>query len=76
MVKKEIQYNEEGAAPCKHCKRKGQIVYPRIVEIGGEELYYAQCPKCKHWDIYEFLGATRRNAIKTWNNTMLNKEFL
>ena len=38
MVKKEIQYNEEGAAPCKHCKRKGQIVYPRIVEISGEEL--------------------------------------
>ena len=76
MVKKEIQYNEEGAAPCKHCKRKGQVVYPRIVEISGEELYYAQCPKCEHWDIYEFLGATRRNAIKTWNNTMLNKESL
>ena len=41
MVKKEIQYNEEGAAPCKHCKRKGQIVYPRIVEISGEELFNA-----------------------------------
>ena len=76
MVKKEIQYNEEGAASCKHCKRKGQIVYPRIVEISGEELYYAQCPKCKHWDLYEFLGTTRRNAIKNWNSTMLNKESL
>ena len=76
MVKKEMQYNEEGAAPCKHCKRKGQIVYTRIVEINREELYYAQCPKCKHWDLYEFLGATRRKAIKTWNNTMLNKESL
>ena len=76
MVKKEIQCNEEGAAPCKHCKRKSQIVYPRIVEINGEELYYAQCPKCKHWDLYEFLGTTRRNAIKNWNSTMLNKESL
>ena len=72
-MKNEIKYNDEGAAPCKHCKRKGETIYPRIIEITGEELYYAQCPKCKHWDIYEFLGSTKKNAIRTWNNTMLSK---
>lgn len=75
MAKKEVQYDERGAAPCKACKRKGKIAYPKIVEITGEELYYAQCPCCNNrsWDIYEFLGATVKGAINTWNNTMLNK---
>ena len=39
---KHLLYNEDGALPCKSCKRKGKIVYPRIVEISGEDLYYAQ----------------------------------
>lgn len=69
---KHLLYNEDGALPCKSCKRKGKIVYPKIVEISGEDLYYAQCPCCnnKKWDIYEFLGANKKGAIKTWNATM------
>ena len=71
-----ILYNEEGALPCKCCKRKGKIVYPKIVEITGEELFYAQCPECKNkkWDIYEFLGPSKKGAIKTWNYTMGNSK--
>ena len=70
-------YNEDGALPCKSCKRKGKIVYPKIVEISGEDLYYAQCPCCNNrkWDIYEFLGPNKKGAIKTWNATMgMNKD--
>lgn len=69
-----VLYNEEGALPCKYCKKHGKIVYPKIVEITGEELYYAQCPNCKNrkWDIYEFLGANKKSAIRTWNYAMGN----
>lgn len=76
MVKKDKKFlcDERGAAPCKHCKRMGTIVYPVIVEITGEDLYYAQCPKCKNrkWDLYEFLGTNKKKAIQVWNATMTN----
>ena len=71
---KKILYDERGAAPCKTCKKAGIIVYPNIVEIPNDELYYAQCPKCKNrkWDIYEFLGTNKKKAIQVWNATMTN----
>ena len=71
-VKKQlkVELNDEGAAPCKHClKSKKKFVYPKIVNV--DELYYAQCPECKYYDIYEFLGLSYKKAIKIWNNTML-----
>ena len=74
--KKLSERNEEGMAPCKYCKRHyKELVYPKIVEISGEELYYAQCPKCHnhHWDIYEFLGPNIRGTIANWNETMEGK---
>lgn len=66
-----VELNEEGAAPCKHCLRskKKKVVYPKIVNVEG--LYYAQCPECSYYDIYEFLGASHKKAIQVWNNTML-----
>lgn len=68
--KLDVQLNEEGAAPCKHCmKVKKRAVYPRIVDV--DDLYYAQCPECKYYDIYEFLGLSHKKAIQIWNNTML-----
>ena len=72
---KHLLYNEDGALPCKSCKRKGKIVYPRIVEISGEDLYYAQCPnpKCHHSDPYDYLGSTVKRTIENWNRTMENK---
>lgn len=74
MKKKEQITDERGAAPCKYCKKHGKLFYPNIVEITGEDLYYAQCPNCKNkkWDIYEFLGTSERKAIQVWNNTMNN----
>lgn len=72
---KNIKLDSRGAAPCKHCMRTSKVtIYPNIVEINGEELFYAQCPKCKHWDIYDFLGSSEKNSIKVWNTTMLVKK--
>ena len=65
---KKIEYDERGAAPCKYCKRHGVVIYPRIDEV--DEMYYARCPKCKHWDIYEFLALSVKNCIRVWNRTM------
>ena len=62
-VKKQlkVELNNEGAAPCKHClKSKKKFVYPKIVNV--DELYYAQCPDCKYYDIYEFLGLSYKNT--------------
>lgn len=67
------------AEPCKCClrgvKSKGQVIipkgtisYPIVKKI--QDLYYAQCPKCNHFDPYEFLGTTERNAINSWNSMM------
>ena len=68
MGKKDIQYDKRGAAPCKYCKRHGIISYPRIDEI--DEMYYARCPHCKHYDLYEFLALNTKQCIKVWNRTM------
>lgn len=72
--KKGLIYDERGAAPCKFCKRKGHIVYPKIVEI--EDLYYAQCsnPKCHRSDPYDYLGSTVKRTIENWNRTMKGKQ--
>ena len=65
----EMIRNEEGALPCRHCFKKGnKTVYPRVIVV--DDLYYAQCPECNHYDKYEFLGATRKATIKNWNDTM------
>lgn len=62
--------NEEGAYPCRRCYQlKHKVVYPKIVVI--EDLYYAQCTECRFFDIYEFLGISRKSAIKQWNETQL-----
>lgn len=65
---KKIIYDDRGAAPCKYCKRRGIISYPRIDEV--DEMYYARCPKCKHYDLYEFLALSVKNCIRVWNRTM------
>ncbi len=67
MVSK-IKYNDEGAAPCKHCKRKKKTSYPYVVDVDG--LYYAKCPTCNHYDQFEFLGLSKQKAITVWNRTM------
>lgn len=68
MAKEEIQYDEQGACPCKACKRKKRIKYPRLTIIDG--LVYAQCPGCDRYSPYEFLGMTKKFAIVNWNDTM------
>ena len=65
---KKIIYDDRGAAPCKYCKRRGITSYPRIDEV--DEMYYARCPKCKHYDLYEFLALSVKNCIRVWNRTM------
>lgn len=69
-----ILYDDRGAAPCKFCKKKGEMTYPRIVEI--EDLFYAQCanPKCHRSDPYEYLGSTQKRTIENWNRTMEGKQ--
>lgn len=73
MIKKDVILNNEGAAPCKRC-RKGKakrIVYPVIAEDHG--LFYARCPVCSGEDKYDYLGLSRAKAIKVWNKFMLGK---
>lgn len=73
--KNDGQYDERGAAPCKCCKRSKKLSYPKIVNV--DELYYAQCPECRFYDIYEFLGVSEKRAIEIWNETMeLKKDAL
>lgn len=68
--KKEVIFDERGAAPCKWCNKKRHVdVYPRIVQI--EDLFYAQCSKCHDHDMYEFLAVSREKAIKRWNANQL-----
>lgn len=71
MSKKTIEYDENGAAPCKHCLRKKEVHYPYVVDVDG--LFYAKCPNCNYYDQFEFLGLTRKKAIRVWNETMENK---
>ena len=68
MKKEDLLHDDRGAVPCKHCRRKGKIVYPRIDEV--DEMFYARCPCCKHWDIYDFLALTKTKCIQVWNRTM------
>lgn len=72
--KKGLIYDDRGAAPCKFCKKNGNLVYPKIVEI--EDLYYAQCsnPKCHRSDPYDYLGSTVKRTIENWNRTMEGKQ--
>lgn len=70
MAKKEIIFDERGAAPCKWCSKKRHInAYPKIVQI--DDLYYAQCTKCHDNDMYEYLAITKEKAIKRWNASQL-----
>jgi hypothetical protein len=68
MKKKNIEYNEDGAAPCKYCKRNKIKSYPYISRV--DDLYYAKCPHCNHFDPYEFLGISKKRTIEHWNETM------
>ena len=71
---KNILYDDRGAAPCKFCKKKGHIYYPKVVEI--EELYYAQCSnsRCHNSDQYEYLGTSVKRTIENWNRTMEGRQ--
>ncbi len=62
MVKKqELQTDERGAYPCKHClKKKHKNVYPIIKEI--EEMFYIQ-----------FLALNKKRGIQIWNNAQTHK---
>lgn len=67
---KEI-FNAEGACPCKHCRRLKRINYPVVDEVAG--LFYARCTGCQRYEPFTFLGTTRKNAIRAWNDLMLKK---
>lgn len=70
MAKEKVIKDENGACPCKACKRKHIISYPIVNNITG--LYYAKCsnPECDKYDPYWFMGTTKKNAIANWNDTM------
>lgn len=72
MAKEDIQYDEQGACPCKNCKRKKIISYPTVFEVGG--IFYARCNTCEKYDLYEFVGIKRKDAIRNWNDTMLHHD--
>lgn len=70
-----LEYNDRGAAPCKHCKKSTkQLIYPKVVEVEG--LFYAQCsnPKCHHSDKYEYLGVSEKRTIENWNRAMEGRQ--
>ena len=68
--KKEIIFDERGAAPCKWClKRRHKNSYPKIVRI--DDLFYAQCTGCHDNDMYEYLAITEKKAIERWNRSQL-----
>lgn len=52
---------------CRYCKNPG-IVVP------VDDLFYARCTHCNKWSPYEFLGTTRVNAIKNWNEFNMPKK--
>lgn len=68
--KEELIKDENGAYPCKACKRKHITSYPIFTKVMG--LYYAKCanPSCAKYDPFEFIGTTQKNAIENWNATM------
>lgn len=71
---KNIVYDKNGAAPCKFCKTKETVYYPKIVQV--DDLYYAQCSNCKchRSNPYEYLGTTVKNSIYNWNRTMEGRQ--
>lgn len=68
--KEEMIANEQGAYPCKTCKRKKIISYPNVFNVNG--LFYARCPNCNKYDLYDFLGTTKKAAIRNWNEIMIH----
>ena len=60
--------NDYNTVPCKRCKRKGIISYPRLVEI--DDIFYAQCPNCRPEFAYDILGINKTKAIENWERTM------
>lgn len=48
------------AVACKYCKKM-----PHIQRVDGD-IYYTQC-QCGKWSPYQFMGATPRTAIESWN---------
>lgn len=65
--------NENNMAPCKFCKRKKVISYPRIDCIDG--MYYARCPNCSKSDPFDYLALSSRKCIEVWNRAMETKGF-
>jgi len=67
-------YDENGACPCKICKRKlNQNIFPTYVKI--DDLVYARCPSCEKYSPYEFLGTTKKGAIAAWNECMEHHDY-
>lgn len=52
---------------CKHCGKS-----PKIVAFPGD-LFYAQC-RCNKWNPYDFCGATKNGAIRSWNTLNTKKD--
>ena len=68
MKKRKIIKDGRGLLPCKHCLRKGEVVYPQIRR--DEDLWYTVCPGCCSYDTYDFLGINKRRTIENWNAAM------
>lgn len=51
---------ESVLVPCCRCHR-----IPMVIKEDGD-LWYVVCG-CKKWDVFEFLGKTKRAAIDNWN---------
>lgn len=45
---------------CKKCGQPGKVACV-------DDLFYARCTHCTGWPQFEFLGATKDNAIRIWN---------
>jgi hypothetical protein len=58
------------AKPCKYCKMKQKEEFFPFVSNPEPNLYYARCPNCNHYNIYEFIGTTKDGAILNWNKVM------
>ena len=70
MKETSVAKEEIVAKPCKYCKMKQKEEFFPFVSNPEPNLYYARCPNCNHYNIYEFIGTTRDNALINWNKTM------
>ena len=52
---------------CRYCKNNGTVVCV-------DNLFYARCSRCNEWSPYKFLGNTRENAIRGWNELNMPKK--